>query len=823
MIPAWLRNPAGFVLAIALALGLLSTLTLASEIGRPFGGFVSTSFIAPLAASETIVKQDTPIWWPIYRSEIPIDDDTHLLAIDGRLLAASDVSEVFSDTWAAGRSTVSIEFSRPRANRVGTIQLTLIDFDFIHFLELKLPELIIGLCFWLTAVVVLKARPQEPLNQVFATIASLVAVQRWLQVHTLSLRLDSPSLPLEVALMAVAGFISIVFLHFVLLFPERLSPWPRKMMAAAYVTAAGLAVLQVAGRMPAIRRLPGPLRTTVLNWSDYTYRLVLLLYLVATGLFFGRMIWMWRQSRQSPRQKRIAVIVALGLVLAAPMILVAADYIVPGLGAETGLFWQGLDLRYLFLTVPLSLAFVIVRYQSMRSPSRLLIVVLALAGSALLASLLSWLWGLAQADWPASGEHPPFPYIFAGIFVASLFWATQANWRGWLGRLLDWDTQSYAATRAFGRRVSGTTNPDTLAQTMAQALVDELQLVCAAVWRWRPESGIFQLAAATGEIISPLPVRLLPGSASPLPANRPLRLDLPDDAPDWLIPLREQRAIDVIVPLSGDDHQVLGLLGLGHRWDEEVYDDRDLVIAELIGQQAALFLLAAVQVEELRALPQRVVAAQESERRRLAAELHDTVQQFLGGLPFALSFTPEQIRRDPDGVADALAACLNDTEAMAETVRRIRFNLAPSQLERSLVSSVRELANHVTRRTGLPVTLTVGEGVDETTTLAAREALYRVMQQALDNVVAHARATLAEVRLACEGERVVVRIIDNGRGSSEAERQDAALRHHVGLQSMQARLEWCGGGFEFQSVPGAGTVVFGWVPAAASASNSGQQ
>lgn len=148
MIPAWLRNPAGFVLAIALALGLLSTLTLASEIGRPFGGFVSTSFIAPLAASETIVKQDTPIWWPIYRSEIPIDDDTHLLAIDGRLLAASDVSEVFSDTWAAGRSTVSIEFSRPRANRVGTIQLTLIDFDFIHFLELKLPELIIGLCFW---------------------------------------------------------------------------------------------------------------------------------------------------------------------------------------------------------------------------------------------------------------------------------------------------------------------------------------------------------------------------------------------------------------------------------------------------------------------------------------------------------------------------------------------------------------------------------------------------------------------------------------------------------------------------------------------------
>jgi signal transduction histidine kinase len=447
----------------------------------------------------------------------------------------------------------------------------------------------------------------------------------------------------------------------------------------------------------------------------------------------------------------------------------------------------------------------------MRSPSRLLVLVFALAGSALLAAVLSWLWSLSQENWPASGEHPPFPYLFAGIFLASALWSTQAGWRGWFGRLLQWDTQSYEAARHFGRRLSGTIDLNALTVTIAQALVDELQLVRAAVWLWQPATTAYLLAAEAGESASPFP-RLLHGDENWPEASRPLRLYSAEEAAPWLEPLRQSQAIDVLVPLMNDNRRV-GLLGLGHRWDEEIFDDRDLAIAELVGQQATLFLLAAMQVEELRRVPERIVAVQEGERRRLAAELHDTVQQFFGGLPFALGFTLEEIRNDPEGVVEALNGCLDDVESMAETVRRIRFNLAPSQLESSLSRSLEALVAHVERRAALQVTLTMDSGLDEATTLATREALYRVIQQALDNVIAHAQAHEVWVRLECTNGMVTFSLTDNGRGSTEAERQEAAGRGRYGLSSMRDRLVLCGGAFAFVSMPGSGTTVSGWVPA----------
>ena len=801
--PGWLRNPVGALLLVALLLGCLTTTTLASEIGHPFGGYVSALLFE---SDRTVIVAETPGWWPIYQTGLASKDGLDVRAINDRSHRRA-AAPVFAEARITGDTSVTLHIWDKNAARTFTVRVPVLTFEFIHFLEVKLPDLIVGLSFWLTAVVVLKARPSAPLNRVFAIATALIAAHRWSAIHLIWM--DERLFPtvLTAVYLVVGGLVQPALLHFAMLFPKPVSPWPRPLVPLIWIIGTASGLIMAMSRILLAVGWNDPARFAV---SNVAYNVMLVVYLIALLALFGRLASLWLSRRHSRRERRMGLLVLLSLMVSLPVLLTFAGAILPGIGEDQSRFLFGLDLRYLLLAIPLALAFIIVRYQSMRSPSRLLVVVFALAGSALLASVLSWLWGLVQGDWPASGEHPPFPYLFVGIFAASLFWATQANWRGWFGRLLDWDTQSYAATREFGRRVAGTTSLDTLAQTMALALVDELQLARAAVWFWRSGTATFELAAEAGETAGPLPTSLFSGP-TPLPLSRPLRLDLSDETPAWLESLRAAQAIDVVVPLSGDD-QLVGLLGFGHRWDEEVFDDRDLVIAELVGQQAALFVLAAMQVDELRAVPQRVVMAQENERRRLAAELHDTVQQFLGGLPFALSFTPEQIRRYPEGVVDALETCLTDVESMADTVRRIRFNLAPSRLEQSLVSSVRDLTEYVTRRSGLPVTLTIGEGVDAATTLAAREALYRVIQQALDNVVTHGRATAAEIRLECVAERVTVRIADNGRGSSEAERQDAIARHRFGLVSMRARLELCGGGFKFRSVPGMGTTVAGWVP-----------
>ena len=810
--PTWLRNPTGALLLAVLLVSMAGIASLADKIGHPFGGYASTLFFLPLSAPGGIVVQETPAWWPIRGINPPLDEYTYLLEINDQPYQSADVGAVFERAWDMGAKSVTILVDRSRGGRLATIEVPVIRFDFIHFLELKLPDLITGFCLWLTALAVLKARPQEPLNQVFAVIASLVALQRWTVVNAIWVDLRVIPVIFEFPIMAAAGFIGVVLLHFALLFPRRIEPWPRRLLPALYGMGVVLTVLHMLSRVPAIYRLPEPRKTTLLLWSDRAFLALVVLYLTGITVLFCRMIWFGLRGRHSRRDRRVALIVLIGLMAALPMILITADSVVPGLGVETVPFWRGLDLRYLFVTVPLGFALAIIRYQSMRSPSRLLIVVIALAGSALLAAILSWLWGLSQGNWPANGEHPPFPYLFAGIFAASVFWSTQATWRGWFGRLLEWDTHSYTAARAFGRRVSGTTNLIDLSQTIAAALVNELQLDRAAVWLWKPEPGAFELAAEAGQTDPSLPARLSFSEDYPSEANRPLRLDAADDNPSWLESLNVLRTIDVVVPLQTDG-QPIGLLGLGHRWDEEIFDDRDLAIAELVGQQAALFLLAAMQIEELRHVPQQIVAAQESERRRLAAELHDTVQQFLGGLPFALAFTTDEIRADPEGVAAVLEHSLEDVESMAETVRRIRFNLAPSQLEYSLTRSLSELVAHVAKRAKLRVSLSTGEGLDQATALITREALYRVIQQALDNIVAHAEASEANLRLECADGRVTFSVTDDGRGSTEAERREADRLGHFGLSAMRQRVELCGGEFTFASTPGEGTIVSGWVPA----------
>ncbi|RIK20361.1 MAG: hypothetical protein DCC51_07565 [Anaerolineae bacterium] len=813
-IPVWLRTPHGVFLLGVLLLGIAGTVPLAMEIGQPFGGYASTVFMSPLTSPGVIISEETPVWWPIYWEQPALENSSLILTIDGQPTRMLDSGAYFEQLAANGRKYVTLEIHHVREDRTSKIKVPVLRFKLTHFLEIKLPDLITGLSLWLMALVVLRARPQEPLNQVFAVAAATVAAQRWLEAHTLWLEFKPYEVLLEVLLMAVAGLVGPVLFHFSLLFPTRIRPWPRRLVIGVYILGGVNFVLLSLSRVPAVRRWPEPFQTNALNISDLSYRMALLIYLVAMLIMLWRLVWHIIDRRHSRRQRRIAGIVTLSLLVAAPMILTAADSIIPGMGENQIPFWLGLDLRYLFLAVPFALSFVIVRYQSMRSPSRLLVLVIAVAGSALLATLFSWLWSLTQENWPASGDHPPFPWMFVGIFLATAFWSTQAHWNGWFGRLLAWERHSYEATRAFGRRVSGVTHPRPLAQAIAEALVSELQLDRAAVWLWDAEQNALTMASQAGQQSPPLPDVLTPPSDQLPEANQPLRLDYPGVLTTWLGPLATLQAVDVVVPLESEE-RFIGLLGLGHRWDEEVFDDRDLVIAELIGQQTALFLLAAMQVEELRHVPQLIVDAQEQERLRLAGELHDTVQQFLGRLPFALDVDRDEILADPDGIVGSLSRCLTETEEMAETVRRIQFNLAPTRLEFSFLNSVEELVDQIQQRSGLNISLEAGKELDAATTLPTRWALYRVIQQALENSVRHAAAKQAAVRLSKVNGRVTLVVADDGRGCSEAERLTAQQNGRFGIMTMRVRLELAGGEFAFVSTPGEGTTVSGWVPAAA--------
>ena len=135
-------------------------------------------------------------------------------------------------------------------------------------------------------------------------------------------------------------------------------------------------------------------------------------------------------------------------------------------------------------------------------------------------------------------------------------------------------------------------------------------------------------------------------------------------------------------------------------------------------------------------------------------------------------------------------------------------------MESNLRYALEGLTGHVRQRSGLVVSLSAPPDLDDALTPQTRHALYRVIQQALDNTVAHAEASAATVTLAREDGRILFAVRDDGRGSSAETRQAAQQAGSFGLKSMATRLEMSGGALEFDSAPGAGTTVAGWVPAA---------
>ncbi len=803
LIPHWLRNPAGVIMIAAAFFGLLGTFTTLLEIGHPFPRVLTYSLIGETWAE---IAHETPAWWAPMANDT-LQNGDNVLTING-LPYVPYARQETTRSYDAGQPA-RLEIRRLDVAQPFFIDLPLSRFSPGEFLDAKLPELLVGLVTWLLAAIVLRARPDSTTNRVFATVASLVALHRLTAITSIfGDDLLLVNLP-KAAHMIAAGLIGPLLLHLVFLFPVPLRRQPRLVLPIFYALGLLSGLILAYSRLPWVARIPDGPRFAV---ETLAFQTMLYLLLVGIIALFVRLIWsLVRWRTVSRRERRIVRIVLAGLAISMPPILVVLAPIVPGWLEVRSAFALGIDLRYLLLAVPIAFAIAIVRYQTFQSPSKLFIFLIALAISAMLAAVGTAVWLATVPPELAATLRPPFVVMFTFILIGSVFWSRQADWRGWFGRFLHRDDRNYESARAYGGRVMGGHDMRALPATIAQALVDELELERAGIWLWPPGAGVLELAAAAGSDSPSLPARIY-SSDGQLALARPLHAAW-SDTPLWLRHAMMAGEIEVVVPLVAEG-QPIGLLGLGRRWDEEIFDERDLAIAELVGQQTTLFMLAASQVEELRRVPERVAEAQERERYRLAGELHDTIQQLLGRLPFYLTVSRDMMARDRAGAAALLDRCIADVGDAAGVLREIRANLAPNQLETSLVKPLEMLSAHMTRQTGVAVRLSLADDLDEATTAGTRHALYRVIQQALDNTVAHAEASEVHVTAARTNGRVTFAVVDNGVGSTPTARRQAMEQGSFGMQSMRARLEAVGGAFEFESAAGQGTRVAGWVPAA---------
>jgi signal transduction histidine kinase len=224
-------------------------------------------------------------------------------------------------------------------------------------------------------------------------------------------------------------------------------------------------------------------------------------------------------------------------------------------------------------------------------------------------------------------------------------------------------------------------------------------------------------------------------------------------------------------------------------------------------------LIARVTVEahEVQALAGRVREAEETERRRLAHELHDDFGQRLMALRMKLQLS----KLRPDQRVAAIDDCIVMSEELMQDVRTFARGLRPPLLDEvGLGPALRALVEGHVDPSASVRTIDVPERLPRLPP-SIELAVYRVVQEAIANVVRHSGATRLSVAARVEDGEIVVWVIDNGRGFRPD--QVHAAQAHLGLVSMRERAGFAGGRLEVDSSPGRGTRLAVRVPIAAPA------
>jgi signal transduction histidine kinase len=341
----------------------------------------------------------------------------------------------------------------------------------------------------------------------------------------------------------------------------------------------------------------------------------------------------------------------------------------------------------------------------------------------------------------------------------------------------------YEVLSEFSERVGNTYASDELLPRMARALGEGTGAARADVWvrvgdELRPE-------AAWPEDVDGL-------SPRPAPADEE---EGTVTASSMFEPVRHR----------GD---LLGALSMEKRPGESLTATEEKLVRDLAAQAGLVLRNAGLTedlrdtIEQLRASRQRLVSAQDEERRRLERNLHDGAQQQLVALAVKLRLLEQLVERDPAQARSVAAQLQGDTTEALEELRDLARGIYPPLLaDKGLVAALESQA----RKSVVPVAIDA-DGIGRYPR-EAEAAVYFSCLEALQNVAKYASASRATITLSDGDGRLRFEVSDDGVGFDAARRSGGS-----GLQGIADRLAALDGEIEIRSVPGAGTTVAGVLP-----------
>lgn len=434
---------------------------------------------------------------------------------------------------------------------------------------------------------------------------------------------------------------------------------------------------------------------------------------------------------------------------------------------------------------------------------------------------------LVQRFLPASLADYPELFVAIGValMTAALFSPLRILAQERTDKLFFRDIYNYRRVlQDFSRGMVNTLDLKELAQTILEPLQKSLQARWTALLLPQPETGDYSAAQFyRSQNLQDEPVNLILRKDNPLVVwlareHQVLRMEMLDVIPEgkalWESEREalESRETELLCPI-GSRGELVGILALGQRGSGRPYKDDEIEVLVTISNGAAVALdnariLAALMHQQTRneKLLAGVVKAQEEERQRVAADLHDSVAQWLVRASYQAQICSALLENHGD---KRVSKELDEIEKIVDTciveLRRVLAALRPPALEElGLVHAVRQELQSL-RRDSMNCSLEI-VGDEERLLPTAEITAYRIVQEALNNIRKHSQASQIQVRLHFRGKELAIEIVDNGRGFDlHHTLESAASVGHLGLLGMRERAAQVGGTLKMESRPGAGT------------------
>ncbi|MSP14703.1 MAG: hypothetical protein EXR62_17310, partial [Chloroflexi bacterium] len=255
----------------------------------------------------------------------------------------------------------------------------------------------------------------------------------------------------------------------------------------------------------------------------------------------------------------------------------------------------------------------------------------------------------------------------------------------------------------------------------------------------------------------------------------------------------------VVLPLSYQG-EVEGQMLLAPRAPGEPFTPADQRLLEDLGHQAGIALHAIRLTDDLQRSREKLVLAREEERRRLRRDLHDGLGPSLASLVLKLETAHNLLQRDVPQAGLLLRDMKIQMQYAISDIQRLVYELRPPALdELGLAGAVREFVNSLQTASAVRIQLTTPEQLPHLPA-AIEVAAYRIILEALTNVIRHSQAQTCQVRLSV-ADRLHLEIEDDGQGLPQK------ISAGVGVGSMRERATELGGSFSITSIPAKGTHI----------------